>query len=211
MRSRIVLASLLLLASLSLSAQNPSSSAAHSAQQPIRLDARNPHYFKYDGKIIALITDGEHYGSVINGAFDWHTYLATLQADGLNFTRIFGGSYVEVPAKSFGIRHNTLAPEKCKLILPWARSNEPGYAGGGNKFDLDKWNPEYFQRLHAFLSEAQRRGIVVELSLFSSQYGEAQWKVSPINAANNVNHLDEVSWQQINTLHNGNLLAIEER
>lgn len=211
MHLRILLASLLVTASVAVGGQTPARRLAQNVRQPIRLDARNPHYFRYEGKTIALITDGEHYGSVINAAFDWKTYLATLQADGLNFTRIFGGSYVEVPGTSFGIKHNTLAPESGKLILPWARSSEPGYAGGGNKFDLDKWDPEYFQRLHAFLSEAQRRGIVVEVSLFSSQYGDAQWKVSPLNAANNVNRADEVGWKRINTLENDNLLAVQER
>lgn len=189
----------------------PCTLAAQSPREPIRLDPVNPHYFRYDGKTIVLITSGEHYGSVINAAFDWHTYLKALQADGLNYTRIFGGSYVEVPATSFGIQRNTLAPESGKLTLPWTRSSEPGYAGGGNKFDLTKWNPEYFERLHAFLTEAEKRGIVVEISLFSSQYGEVQWKVSPFNAANNINHTDATGWKDVNTLHNGNVLEIQER
>ena len=84
------------------------------------------------GKTIALITSGEHYGSVVNGDFDYHKYLATIQADGLNFTRIFGGSYVEVPGKSFGIQRNDLAPTDGRFIAPWSRSATPGYAGGGN-------------------------------------------------------------------------------
>jgi hypothetical protein len=139
--------------------------------EPIRLDPQNPRYFRYGGKTTALITSGEHYGSVINADFDSRMYLKTLQADGLNYTRIFGGSYVEVPASSFGIKRNTLAPASGKLILPWARSGEPGYAGGGDKFDLDKWDPEYFRRLDHFLSEAEGSGIAVEISLFSSQGG----------------------------------------
>lgn len=179
--------------------------------EPISLNPRNPHYFLYAGKTIALITSGEHYGSVINADFDYLKYLATLAADGLNYTRLFGGSYVEVPGTSFGIKRNTLAPEAGRLILPWARCSEAGYAGGGNKFDLDKWDPEYFRRLHDFLSEAERRGIVVEISLFSSQYGEPQWKVSPINAANNVNRTDVTDYKKVNTLDNGGALGYQER
>jgi hypothetical protein len=179
--------------------------------EPIRLDPQNPRYFRYGGKTTALITSGEHYGSVINADFDSRMYLKTLQADGLNYTRIFGGSYVEVPASSFGIKRNTLAPASGKLILPWARSGEPGYAGGGDKFDLDKWDPEYFRRLDHFLSEAEGSGIAVEISLFSSQYGDAQWKLSPFNAANNVNHTDVRDRKDVNTLNSGNVLAIEER
>ena len=178
---------------------------------PIRLDPQNPHYFLYRGRTIALITSGEHYGSVINADFDYHKYLATIEAEGLNYTRLFGGSYVEVPGTSFGIKRNTLAPAPGRLILPWARSAEPGYAGGGNKFDLDKWDPEYFRRLHGFMGEAERRGIVVELSLFSSQYGEPQWKMSPFNAGNNVNQTGVTDYKKVNTLENGSVLAIQER
>jgi hypothetical protein len=181
------------------------------ASQPIRLDPRNPHYFLYDGKTIALITSGEHYGSVMNADFDYHKYLATLAADGLNYTRIFGGSYVEVPGKSFGIQRNTLAPAPNRLILPWARSAEPGYAGSGNKFDLGQWDPEYFRRLRDFLGQAQRLGIVVEISLFSSQYGEPQWKFSPFYASNNVNQTSVSDYKKLNTLDNGDVLAFQER
>jgi hypothetical protein len=179
--------------------------------EPIRLDPRNPHYFLYNGKTIALITSGEHYGSVMNADFDSHKYLDTLQNDGLNYARLFGGSYVEVPGGSFGIKRNTLAPETGRLILPWARSSQAGYAGGGNKFDLDKWDPEYFRRLHEFLAEAERRGIVVEITLFSSQYGEPQWKLSPFNATNNVNQTNVTDYKKVNTLENGSVLAYQER
>lgn len=189
----------------------PSGVTAQQKAEPIRLDPVNPHYFRYEGKTIALITSGEHYGSVINPDFDSHTYLKTLQADGLNYTRIFGGSYVEVPGTSFGIKHNTLAPAEGRAVLPWARSRQAGYAGGGNKFDLNTWDPEYFRRLHAFLSEAEQRGIIVEISLFSSQYGDAQWKYSPFNAANNVNNTGVQNYKDVNTLNNGNVLAIQER
>jgi hypothetical protein len=196
---------LLLLSVLPLSAQ------AQTGPAPIRLDSHNPHYFFYRGKTVALITSGEHYGSVMNADFEYHKYLATLAADGLNYTRLFGGSYVEVPGTSFGIKRNTLAPAPGGLILPWARSAEPGYAGGGNKFDLEQWDPEYFRRLHDFLSEAERRGVIVEISLFSSQYGEAQWKVSPLNAANNVNRTSATDYKKVNTLNNGNVLGYQER
>lgn len=185
--------------------------ASQAAIQPIRLDSHNPHYFDYQGKTIVLITSGEHYGSVINADFNYDRYLNTLQKAGLNYTRIFGGSYVEDPGKSFGIHKNTLAPLPGKFIAPWARSNQPGYAGGGNRFDLNRWNPEYFRRFQSFLADAEQRGIVVEITLFSSQYGDAQWALSAFNARNNINHTDPVGWRKINTLDNGNLLADQER
>src|ERR1700685_723292 len=120
------------------------------APQPIRLHPANPHYFLFHGKGVALIGSGEHYGAVLNADFDYHRYLAALEADGLNYTRLFGGSYLEVPAKSFGILRNDLAPAAGRFVAPWARSGTPGYAGGGNKFDLGQWKSEYFARVWGF-------------------------------------------------------------
>jgi len=184
---------------------------ADASMRPIQLHPENPHYFLFRGKAVALISSGEHYGAVLNADFDYHRYLATLDTEGMNYTRLFGGSYVEVPAKSFGILRNDLAPAEGRFVAPWLRSATPGYAGGGSKFDLDQWNPEYFSRLHDFLDEASRRGIVVEIGLFSSQYGEMQWNVSPFNRANNVNATDAIDWKKANTLENGNILAYQEQ
>jgi hypothetical protein len=182
---------------------------AQQTTEPIRLDPQNPHYFLFHGRTIALVTSGEHYGAVLNPSIDMVRYLANLQSDGLNETRIFTGTYVEVPGQSFGIARNDLAPAAGTLLAPWARSATPGYAGGGNKFDLDAWNPAYFQRLRLFLADASSHGIVVEISLFSSQYGDAQWALSPFNPQNNVNHLELPDWKKVNTRDNGGILRYQ--
>ena len=106
----------------------------------------NPHYFMFRGKPALLIGSTEHYGAVMNRDFDYVRYFDELAVCGLNITRTFSGIYVE-PKGAFGIRGNTLAPDSGKFICPWARSTEPGYAVGGNRFDLDRWDPEYFNRL----------------------------------------------------------------
>ena len=180
-------------------------------KQPVILHPKNPHYFLFRGKAVAFITSGEHYGAVLNADFDYRRYLTTIQTDGLNYTRLFGGSYVEVPGKSFGILRNDLAPAPGRFIAPWARSDSPGYAGGGNKFDLDRWDATYFKRFHDFLTEASDRGIVVEISLFSSHYGDAQWTMSPFNPTNNVNGIQTTDWKKLHTLENGSVLAFQER
>jgi hypothetical protein len=181
------------------------------AQPPIQLHPANPHYFLFRGKPTVLITSGEHYGAVLNADVDYKKYLATIDSDDLNYTRIFGGSYVEVPAKSFGILRNDLAPQPNRFIAPWVRSGTPGYAGGGNKFDLTKWNPEFFERYRAFLADASKRGIVVEISLFSSHYDEMMWKISPFHPSNNINSTNDIEWKKLQTLENGNILAFQEK
>lgn len=185
--------------------------AAAASAAPVRLNPKNPHYFLLPGKAVVLITSGEHYGAVLNEDFNYRRYLQALAADGLNYTRLFGGSYREVPGKSFGILRNDLAPAAGRYRAPWARSSAPGYAGGGNKFDLDHWDPRFFERFRDFLSEASRQGIVVEVTLFSSHYAEAQWNLSPFNPENNINHTEAINWKNLHTLENGNILAYQER
>ncbi len=138
--------------------------------QPVGLLTQNPHYFRYQNKPLVLIGSGEHYGAVLNLDFAYKPYLNTLRADGLNTTRLFMGAYVE-KLGDFGIQKNTLAPQAGRLVLPWTRSTEPGYALGGNKFDLSRWDDAYFARLRDFMAEARRQGIIVEITLFSSYYG----------------------------------------
>jgi hypothetical protein len=170
-----------------------------SVAQPIRLHPSNPRWFEWRGKGLALITSAEHYGAVLNLDFDYRRYLETLERDGLNYTRLFAGSYVE-PQGAFGIGRNTLAPGPGKFLAPWARSDQPGYAGGGNKFDLERFSPEYLARLKSFIAEAGKRGVVVELTLFCSTYGEKQWAVHRLNPTNNIQGLVIPGWQKLHVL-----------
>jgi hypothetical protein len=82
------------------------------------LHPHNPHYFLFRGNAVALISRGEHYGVVLNADFDYHRYLATREADGLNYTHLFGGIYIEVPGKSFGIVRSDLARNPDATLLP---------------------------------------------------------------------------------------------
>jgi hypothetical protein len=62
---------------------------------------------------------------VPNAEFDYHRYLSTLQAHSLNYTRLFGGIYIEVPGKSFGILRNDLVPQPGRYVAPWAPCTPP--------------------------------------------------------------------------------------
>ncbi len=106
------------------------------AAEPIRLDPHNSHYFLFHGKPTVLITSGEHYGAVINRAFNYVAYLNELKAHGFNLTRTFAGTFRSVLG-AFGIAGDTLAPKAGQFVCPWARSNIPGAGDGGNKFNLE--------------------------------------------------------------------------
>ena len=181
-----------------------------SKKPALSLHPENPHYFFFQGKPTILIGSGEHYGAVLNLDFDYVKYLDELQVHGLNHTRTFSGAYVE-PEGAFRISKNTLAPGGDRFICPWLRSATPGYAKGGNKFDLSQWDLRYFARLKDFVSQASQRGIVVEMVLFCPFYEEKQWELSPLNEANNINEFGAVARTGVYTLNgNTNLLSVQE-
>jgi hypothetical protein len=175
----------------------------------LALHPDNPHYFLFRGKPTVLVTSGEHYGAVLNLDFDFARYLDQLRADGLNHTRTFTGTYREIPG-SFGITDNTLAPRPNRYLCPWARSTTAGYFDGGNKFNLRKWDANYFKRLKDFLTHASKRGVVVELNLFCPNYDDKLWKASPMNAVNNVNGVGKCPRTEVYTLKHKPLVAVQE-
>ncbi len=184
-------------------------SAADAQRSPLALHSDNPHYFLWRGQPTVLITSAEHYGAVLNLDFDYATYLKELESLKLNLTRTFPGAYVEPPT-AFKIAGNTLAPAPGRFICPWARSTQPGYANGGNKFDLTNWDEAYFNRLKDFMTQASRRGVVVELNFFTPFYEEDIWALSPLNGSNNINGVGHVARTNAYTLdRNGGLLAVQ--
>jgi len=202
------------LAGLVAAAANPAAqvppAASAPAGQTLRLHPGNPRYFLFRGKPTVVITSGEHYGAVLNLDFDYRRYFDTLEAAGLNGTRIFSGTYVETGG-NFNIAANTLDPAAGRFISPWARSAVDGYADGGAKFDLTRFDDAYVARLRDVLREASARGIIVELGLFCPLYEDSMWAVSPMNPANNVNGFPAIRREDVLTLdRSGPLLAVQE-
>ncbi len=173
---------------------------------PIGLLPANPRYFLFRGQPKVIVTSGEHYGAVVNRAFNYTRYLDALAEDGLNGTRIFT-AYREQPG-AFNIAGNSLAPRQEDLVLPWARSNEAGYFDGGNKFDLSRWDEAYFRRLRDFVREAGQRGIVVEANLFSCFYSDKSWETHPFHHRNNVNGLGQCAWDEALSLRDAKRTAV---
>ena len=102
--------------------------------EAIRAHPDNPHFYLFRGRPTVLITSAEHYGAVINRAFDYNAYLEALKSYGLNYTRIYPAAFIE-PEGTFH-PDNTLAPKSEDLIQPWARSQTPGHSvPRGKHFD----------------------------------------------------------------------------
>src|SRR5439155_5647213 len=151
-------------------------------------------------------TSGQPFRAVLNSDFHLLKDPGGLAKDCPHPTPTVPRAYCE-PAGAFNIASNTLAPSPNRFICPWARSDRPGYANDGNKFDLTKWDEAYFKRLKDFVEKANKRGIVVKLNLFCPMYDESQWRFSPQNAVNNVNGIGAIARTNVYTLQrNGGLL-----
>ncbi len=174
--------------------------------EPIKVHPDNPHYYLFNGQPTVLITSAEHYGGVVNKEFDYVAYFDALHSYGLNYTRIYPG-YLFEPIGKFG-NGNTLGVNPANLVVPWGRSNVPGYALGGNKFDLDRWNPEYFKRLKDFIAKAGERGVVVEICFFNAQYSDT-WPISPLSHENNIQGVGKCEFQDAQTLRHADLVQRE--
>jgi hypothetical protein len=174
--------------------------------EPIKVHPANPHYYIFNGQPTVLITSAEHYGAVVNKEFDYIAYLDSLSSYGLNYTRIYPGFLFE-PVGKFG-KGNTLGVKPASLVVPWRRSKVPGYALSGNKFDLDRWDPEYFRRLKDFVARAGERGVVVEICFFNAQYSDT-WPISPLYYENNVQGAGKCEFQDAQTLRHADLVQRE--
>lgn len=174
---------------------------------PISLHPDNPHYYLFKGQPAILITSAELYGAVLNLDFDYVTYLNTLAANGMNYTRIYPGAYFEKENQWF--QNQSLGPTNEQLCLPWSRSKTPGYVKGGNLFDLDTWNPPFFNRLKDFIIKAGERGIVVEVCLFNC-HKDMSWDFHPMYHACNVNNVGYCSCTNFQTLCEAKLVGYQK-
>jgi lysophospholipase L1-like esterase len=178
------------------------------AGEPLKVHPENPHVLMFRGKPQVLVTVAEHYGSVVNTDFNYTPYLEVMKRDKMNLTRLFLA----------GFRHDNrvppndpLAPTPNAFLQPWERTTNGELALDGlGKWDFTTWNTAFFQRLDAFLQACSERGIVVELTFFSTYYTPQEWKNSPFHPGNNLQGYGPGSQYDSFRLVDSNLTATKE-
>jgi hypothetical protein len=170
---------------------------ATSANGPLRVHPGNPRYFTdAAGEAIYLI--GLHtWVNVQDGGrefpppkFNYDQYLDLLDKHNHNFTRLWTweGAVWRMPNSS-GI---WIDP------LPFQRTGPGKATDGRQKFDLTRFNDEFFERVRARAIAAGDRGIYAGIMLFqgfsvsrkSEKRRGSPWTYHPLNRANNVNGVD---------------------
>ena len=172
--------------------------------QPIRIHPHNPKIFEYQGKPLMLVTATEHYGSVLNRRFDFARYLTDAAEKKMTLTRLF---VLFRELQSAVNPYSPCKPESTDYLAPFPRTGPGAALDGQPKYDLDRWNPEFFDRLHRFLSLAEGYGIIVEVTLLSNTYGDSIWALNPLHPENNINSLPAIPWQDYLSLRHPEYFA----
>jgi hypothetical protein len=168
------------------------------ATGPLRRLESNPRYFTDgSGKAILLVGSHNWHNFQDNGhrlpasedpppSFDYDRYLDLLERHGHNFFRLWRW---EAPKWSDAQPAGMI---KYCQPHPWKRTGPAMAADGKPQFDLDAFDPSYFDRLRQRVAKARDRRIYVSIMLFEGwelQFTDA-WKYHPFHAPNNVNGID---------------------
>jgi hypothetical protein len=160
---------------------------------PLRVGPENSRYFT-DSRGAAVYLTGSHTWANLQDigtsnpppVFDFAAYLDFLQNHHHNFIRLWRW---ELPQW----REKNKAGSFYSIPQPWLRTG-PGQASDGNpRFDLEKFNEEYFQRLKTRTEAAGRRGIYVSIMLFEGwglRFVPEGATAHPFRPSNNVNHTE---------------------
>ncbi len=188
---------------------------------PLVLSPANPRYFQNvaTGEVVYL-TGAHTWPSLVDmgttdppPAFDFDGYLDWMSEFDHNFIRLWTWELVtwDTTANRQEKKH-TVAP------LPYARTG-PGQALDGKpKFDLTKFNPEYFERLKTRVASAREHGIYISVMLFEGwglQFAKGAWEGHPFNPKNNINGIDgdtdgDGKGVEVHQLGNEAVTAIQE-
>jgi len=205
---------------------------AYSINGQLRVHPTNPRYFTDDSGDVIYLTGSHMWNNLVDMGedeppqpFDFPGYLDFLQRYGHNFIRLWAWDSViwntqangSVLGKDF--IHN-VAPQ------PWVRTGPGNALDGKPKFDLNKSNPDYFQRLRERVASAGERGIYVSVMLFegwglyhANRRSQATvgwaWRGHPFHPDNNINGIGadlagEDNSPKVHSLTNSQATAIQE-
>ncbi|MHC4544203.1 MAG: putative collagen-binding domain-containing protein [Planctomycetota bacterium] len=136
-------------------------------KKKIEIYGKNPAYWQYNDKPVLLLG-----GSVDDSLFQ----IPDLK-DHLDLLKSVGGNYIR----------NTMSSRNDKGF-----EVKPFMKLANGKYDLEKWNEEYWNRFENMLKWTQQRDIIVQIEIWATfDYYRDHWAVNPFNPKNNINYTAE--------------------
>jgi hypothetical protein len=168
------------------------------AAGPLRVLQSNPRWFT-DGSGKAVLLTGSHIwqnlqdSGLLNrdkqdppAAFDYAGYLDFLERHNHNFFRLWRWETPKWTDNYYDGQIKYCRPH------PWVRGGPGNASDGKPKFDLARFDSEYFERLRNRTAAARDRGMYVAVMLFEGweiQFTDA-WNNHPFHSPNNVNGIE---------------------
>ena len=166
---------------------------------PLKVSDANPRYFT-DGTGRAIYLTGSHTWSNLMDMgqddppepFDFEAYLNWLDQYNHNFFRLW--TWELMSWNTWANEHDSTVSKVHHVYpLPYMRTGPGKALDGKPKFDLTRFNPEYFQRLRTRAEEAREHGIYLSVMLFEGwglQRLDDGWVNHPFHPDNNINGID---------------------
>jgi hypothetical protein len=192
------------------------------ARGPLRVLESNRRYFT-DGSGRAVLLSGAHtWNNLVDmspsdppAKFDYPGFLDFLEKHGHNAFRLWTWEPV-----SWDTKENIGTPGRRHHVAPlrYARAGPGEALDGKPKFDLNRFDPEYFRRLRERVELAGQRGCYPIIMLFEGwamQFSPRAWEGHPYHPANNVNGVNgnpdgTGKGLEIFTLKHRDIVALEE-
>lgn len=151
---------LFMLAGCQPDATNQSSGTEEALPAPaLQPYAENPAYWSYQGEPVLLL----------GATDDDNLFQRADMAEQLETLASVGGNYIR----------NTMSSRDSGNLWPFLPDAQGMY-------DLNQWNPEYWQKFDAMLQKAQSLGIVVQIEVWDRfDYSRDPWQLNPFNPALN--------------------------
>jgi hypothetical protein len=129
----------------------------------IDISSSYPQYWEYGGQPVMLLG-----GSVEDNLFQ----IPDLE-EHLDLLVSVGGNYVR----------NTMSSRDPGNV--WAFDKDPE----SGKYNLERWNEEYWERFSRLLELTSGRGIIVQVEIWATfDFYRENWAVNPFNPVNNINY-----------------------
>jgi hypothetical protein len=176
------------------------------ASGPLRVSTANPRYFADAQGRVVYLTGAHTWDNLVDitgesatERFDFNRYLDFLERHHHNFIRLWAWDSTTWDTRANQRLGKTFVHEVAPL--PWLRTGPGEALDGKPKFDLTKFDPNYFQRLRTRVQAGGARGMYVSVMLFEGwgllhgNRGRAApagwaWKTHPFHPQNNINGIN---------------------
>jgi len=172
---------------------------------PVRAAVGSRYFVDADGRPVYL-TGSHTWNNLVDmgrsdppETFDFEAYLDFLERHNHNFIRLWAWDSTTWDTRA----NRRLGKEFVHHVAPhpWARTGPGNALDGGPRFDLEKFDEAYFQRLRDRVNAAGQRGIYVSVMLFEGwglMHGNRgrpapdgwAWRSHPFHPANNINGIN---------------------